>query len=336
MNGKLSICIPTYNRADKIRECLEHLIPQVEPLAIPIYVSDNASTDLTQDIVIEMQNRYNFIFYSRNETNLGADRNYEVVLKSSVSEYSWLLGDDDKIKDGCLPAILSCMQKNDLDLIVVNGGVLNLDKSNNEYIKGRVERLNSRIYDDRNELLSELGWHMTWISCLIFSSKVISAGDFEKYHGTCLLQFGMIFDYFSKNTVSVYWVSEECVYSTPTSQVPSWIDLVFEIWAKNWFETVYALPTYDTISKLKCIRMHSAKSRIMSLKTIYDFRKKGYYNISQYKMYRKYWPFVTDVPVAILYLIGVMPIGVITSIRNIRKGITHLLRGDRLEKFNKL
>ncbi|WP_422555544.1 glycosyltransferase, partial [Sulfuricurvum sp.] len=48
MNKQLAICIPTYNRAKVLEELLFDLIPQVAPLDIPIYISDNNSLDQTQ------------------------------------------------------------------------------------------------------------------------------------------------------------------------------------------------------------------------------------------------------------------------------------------------
>src|SRR5665647_1113407 len=102
MNNKshskiLSICIPTYNRAEILSENLENLIHKVSPYGIRIIVSDNASTDNTAEIVRNAQKKYDYLTYSCNEENFGPDRNFELALKTCDAKYAWLMGDDDTV-----------------------------------------------------------------------------------------------------------------------------------------------------------------------------------------------------------------------------------------------
>jgi glycosyltransferase involved in cell wall biosynthesis len=56
MKPKLSICIPTYNRAQTLRETIDSILPQIlGNFNIEILISDNASTDDTPSIVCEYQ-----------------------------------------------------------------------------------------------------------------------------------------------------------------------------------------------------------------------------------------------------------------------------------------
>lgn len=59
----LSICIPTYNRYEILREGLNILLPQIKGLDIKVYVIDNNSTDDT----VLIANEYSDIIYIRNE-----------------------------------------------------------------------------------------------------------------------------------------------------------------------------------------------------------------------------------------------------------------------------
>ncbi len=106
MNELLSICIPTYNRAEHVYTCISQLIPQLLPFNIPIYVSDNCSTDNTIDYINDLKEKYSYIFYSKNENNMGPDYNFAKVLKLSQSKYAWLLGDDDRINDKIINNIM--------------------------------------------------------------------------------------------------------------------------------------------------------------------------------------------------------------------------------------
>lgn len=62
----LSICIPTYNRYEILREGLNILLPQIKGLDIKVYVIDNNSTDDT----VLIANEYSDIIYIRNEKKI--------------------------------------------------------------------------------------------------------------------------------------------------------------------------------------------------------------------------------------------------------------------------
>jgi glycosyltransferase involved in cell wall biosynthesis len=117
----LSICIPTYNRWHYLQECLQHVIPQAKLLNIPIYISDNCSTDNTINVIIEAQKNYSLLFYKQQDHNMGIDNNMFNVFQLSETRYCWLLGDDDIIKPNALKNILSVLQENmNLDIILLN------------------------------------------------------------------------------------------------------------------------------------------------------------------------------------------------------------------------
>jgi len=112
-NIKLSIAIPTYNGAKYIREALDSIISQLDDVdeEIEIVISDNASTDQTPEIIKEYQNKYPFIKYFRNEENVGADRNYDLAVKTAKGKFVWLFSDDDKIRDGGIKKVIEVINK---------------------------------------------------------------------------------------------------------------------------------------------------------------------------------------------------------------------------------
>lgn len=85
----LSICIPTYNRALTLKQTLRELNDVVggDP-EIEIIVSDNASTDNTEEVVSEYPN----IRYLRNDSNI-KDANFTVALSSGRGDYLKLVND---------------------------------------------------------------------------------------------------------------------------------------------------------------------------------------------------------------------------------------------------
>ncbi len=105
MSIKLSFCIPTYNRGAYLGRLIESIASQWTD-EVEIVISDNASTDNTEEIIAEYQKKYTRIVYSKSETNLGADRNYLRAVELAKGEYCWLFGSDDYLADGAIERIL--------------------------------------------------------------------------------------------------------------------------------------------------------------------------------------------------------------------------------------
>lgn len=306
MNELLSICIPTFNRAAYLRGCLENLIPLAKKYDIPIYISDNASTDDSDDIAKEYAKIYPNVFYSKNSMNYGPDFNFFNVLKMSKSKYAWLMSDDDRLRPDAVDEIIGRLTAREYDLIVVNGGRKGKDARN--IVWGSVGGINSAEYTDRDKLLSDLGWHMTWMSCLIFNRNLIDRGEFKKFLDTNFIQFAVVFHYLSKKDISVYWEAQPLVYNA-SYEIPLWFRESFEVFAKRWYEIVNSLPeAYSKKSKLKCIKDHGVKSKLFTIKFVAGLRIMGYYNFSIFRKYYYYFPYITNIPRPILLFIAVIPV----------------------------
>ncbi len=94
----LSICIPTYNRAKHLQNCLQSINIAAqhldESLKVEICISDNYSSDATEDVV-RRANLTLPVKYCRNKSNLGIPRNFLNVVDMAEGEFAWLVGDDD-------------------------------------------------------------------------------------------------------------------------------------------------------------------------------------------------------------------------------------------------
>lgn len=81
----LTICIPTYNRAEYLTQTIESIVSQVEFLEsneVEIVVSDNCSSDSTQKVLNSFIKKFHSkIKYNKNQVNLSFDRNYELALE---------------------------------------------------------------------------------------------------------------------------------------------------------------------------------------------------------------------------------------------------------------
>ena len=90
----LSICIPTYNRAEILRDTLTHYVSCSElDDGVEIIISDNASPDHTQEVCKEFVEKYKNIHYFRNEQNV-RDRNFIIVQNYAKGRYIKLMNDN--------------------------------------------------------------------------------------------------------------------------------------------------------------------------------------------------------------------------------------------------
>ncbi len=120
MNQPLvSICIPSYNRADLIEETIKSALNQTYR-NIEVVVNDNCSTDGTWKLLQELATADSRIRIFQNDSNLGAVRNWQKVMSHASGEYSLILWSDDLIKDTFIERTLSAF---DSDVAFVMTGV---------------------------------------------------------------------------------------------------------------------------------------------------------------------------------------------------------------------
>ena len=112
-----SSCIPTCNRVDWLRACLDSCLPQVAALPaglVDLVVSDNNSADPTPELLAEYAARHPQLSWHRNAVNNGSN-NFETVVRHATGRYAWLLGDDDALLPGALAHVVGLIQSEPRD-----------------------------------------------------------------------------------------------------------------------------------------------------------------------------------------------------------------------------
>lgn len=313
-NPLLSIVIPTYNRSDFLDYCLKFHISILKKYNLEVFISDNASTDTTEDIARKWSIEYPLIQYRRNETNLGPDENFEKALKYPKSEYVWLLGDSYQIPFEAIEYFFDLVsEKNQkYDVIVYNS-------------MNRVVDILQQNYSDHNKLLSDLGWHMTCMSCLVYNSQLISNANFKRYRNTCFIQTGIIFEAISNNDFIVHWAQEHSVQNIKIDNKlkDSWQPQTLEIWVRKWANFILSFPpSYHIEVKLKCIKDHGLNTHVFTIKSMLSLRGLNFIN---YKICRHYSPLfpltASRSRINIMWLIAILPRSIAQNIKNIYRAI---------------
>lgn len=112
----LSICIPTYQREGFLRECLASIDAAGLMGDIEVVVSDNASTDRTVDVLEEYAAKLPLRWIIQ-ETNIGADRNFDAVVALAGGEYCWLLGSDDVLEPDAVSKMVAALRSQTPDIL---------------------------------------------------------------------------------------------------------------------------------------------------------------------------------------------------------------------------
>lgn len=174
MNNELllSICIPTYNRASILKKSLKLLLEQIRGYEdkIELLVSNNCSTDDTEQLVMDYIAQGAPISYNCNEENLGMDGNFVYCFQHARGKYVWILGDDDFLVERAFKQLMDVLQSGDYGLI---------------HLKTKVDDAKIlEVMTDKVAFVGEISYWITFISANIVRTKYVTNIDFNKYMGS--------------------------------------------------------------------------------------------------------------------------------------------------------
>jgi glycosyltransferase involved in cell wall biosynthesis len=125
---KISVCIPTYNSAAYIRECIESALAQ-EGVEFEVIVFDNASEDGTWEIVESFSDPR--IRAMRSSQNAGMTVNFNRILHQATGEYVKLLCSDDLLEPNALTQQAKLLDEHP-ELAMVTSATRLIDSHNRE------------------------------------------------------------------------------------------------------------------------------------------------------------------------------------------------------------
>jgi glycosyltransferase involved in cell wall biosynthesis len=148
----ISLALPVYNGANYIREALESAIAQGPELA-EIVVSDNCSTDATQEIVAEFARRDSRVRHERSEVFLNQADNVSRAVRLCRHEWVQMLCHDDLLRPGAiagLAEVIATLAGRECALIAHQPCHLFADGHTHRHVDGRgkVETLGSLMGSD--------------------------------------------------------------------------------------------------------------------------------------------------------------------------------------------
>jgi glycosyltransferase involved in cell wall biosynthesis len=101
----VSIALPVYNGADTVAPVIESVLAQTHP-DIELVISDNASTDGTQEICRQFERDDRRVVYLRQPRNVGLLNNFISAADNTSGTYLRWIGDDDAIEPDYVSRVL--------------------------------------------------------------------------------------------------------------------------------------------------------------------------------------------------------------------------------------
>ncbi len=161
LRGVLEICIPTYNRAEKLEKTLRAFVSS--PFSVcKLTVLNNCSTDATSQVVERLRGGLPRLHLVTHGRNIGASPNYLRAVEVATAPYCWVLGDDDELDFSSCDRIIAALEQQESDLIPVSG----------HGVKEGVSDVSSLL----QEGYSFFGEH-GWISSLIFKTSCFDSSS---------------------------------------------------------------------------------------------------------------------------------------------------------------
>lgn len=277
MENLLTICIPTFNRPEHIRETVNIFISQVCAYNIPICISDNSENDLTENVVVELREKYKNIFYKRNKKNLGIDRNIVGAVAMANTKYVWIFGDDDEPTIGAISNILDLICKNpSISAFIVNSLPMTSDMS--QQMSDNLTGIYlDKIYNDANNALEEISWYTTFVGAFIVNVDFWNSVDPSIFFDTVFVHVGILYSAMVKQNTQIMFISDPLIkYRTNNA---SWSNNFLKIQLELWRKTIDLLPP-EYKAKSRTISIESVVFRFVGVKNLVSLRAQSLLNMS--------------------------------------------------------
>lgn len=260
----LSICIPTYNRAECLDQILAKMLPVCVENDIQICISDNASPDHTEEVGKSYALKYENVHYYRHPENIGSDNNFEYVLKMADTKYRWLMSDTCYVDH--LVDLMQDLSSTDWDGYVVNGDSFRAAQLPHEKIR----------YDNSIYVMNDIGWHLTWISCMIYNERLINSMNFERYKDSSFNQTALMFEPTANRSSQICFNPSIIVGNLSTVKDSGWLYHVFDVMYRQWYLLIMSLPLYYPYEvKKKCVVDAAHKPILLSTRRHFIRRLEG-------------------------------------------------------------
>ncbi len=236
---------------------------------------DGGSTDNTEEVVRQYQQRLPRLRYFRQATKMGLDHDFAEAVRLAEGEYCWLFSDDDVFRPGAIQTVLQAIERQ-YALIIANAEIRNVDLSKVLECR-RLPFTADRTYKpgESDRLLADCGKYLSFIGCVIIKNQIWSAREKEKYFGSYFVHVGVIFQ--SPLPQDALVIADPLISIRYGNAM--WFSKYFEIWMFKWPGVIWSLAGFpDSVKAQVC-----PKEPWRNVGRLLIHRAKGAYSKSSYR-----------------------------------------------------
>lgn len=279
MSVKLTVIIPTYNRANILAGCLDSILCS-DYENMEVLVSDNASPDSTPEILRAFNDKR--LQYSRNETNIGCERNILKLLQQASGDYVIIMTDDALLNRNSIHEILRIIQAHP-DVGFIMGARQMIDEKSKEPFRDLTYG-DCRLLKAGRESFSNLGWSSGFIPGTVIRRDLIDMEGYRKYISSMSPYFyiaGIAMKkapaYYTAVLLVTCTICNKVYWEFPTDfNIRAQMEIVKELWSE---------PEEKEYRDMLIQQMVKAQSRCMTLLCRAD----------QCKSPRRYWQYINAI-----------------------------------------
>ncbi|QDU32053.1 Abequosyltransferase RfbV [Poriferisphaera corsica] len=189
---RLSFCIPTYNFGQFLPQTLDSIISQ-DNGHIEIVIVDGNSTDNTDQIIHEYQQRFPRLTFFKRDKRCGVDRDILKSVELAQSDYCWLFSADDVLSPGAIDLIFQNLT-GQWNIAILNFMLCdyNLNPITSHDILNSADKHKTYNWSDPAELNDYLSRSLTSTALFSFISSIIvnrndwlAADPCTEFHDSC-------------------------------------------------------------------------------------------------------------------------------------------------------
>jgi abequosyltransferase len=282
---RLSVCIPTINRADFIGATLESIVSQSSD-EVEIVIVDGSSNDATREVVAYFQKRFASIRYFQEDqkssansslpSSAGFDRDCSRSVELALGEYCWLFTDDDLLRPGAIETILKATRQQ-YESIIVNAEVRSHLLS--EVLEpARLHLSADRVYGpmETEKLFADVADYVSFVGAVVVRKQFWMGRHKGHYLGTGLIHVGVLFQGTIHGQVLV--MAEPLITIRYGNALYMLSPRSFEIWMFVWPELIWSFGHFSDAAKLQVCR----KEPWRRFRTLLAYRAIGVFSTAEY------------------------------------------------------
>lgn len=296
---KLSIAIPTYNRADIVSDNLLRMKPALERLGIPVFILDDSSNNETEKLAAEFANTTKLrINYRRNTPTLGHDANLLAALTAPDSDYVWLLADALYVDNNGLESVSRLVAGQ--DFLFVN--------ARDQSAAAGVKHIQAA---DIHAFMVQRTWEFTLTGATIYARRVIDwwkNGRGRKVYRN-FPQLSVMLNFLAQHPDAfATWVGERIVRGTRIPKQSYWGPEAVEVFAGDWFEVISARRTFFGDGALPSVLMsHARHTGTLGAIHLFQLRAEGHFSRGQLRTHRASMRACSSAGAITLHCLAVLP-----------------------------